>query len=30
VGKATIGELVAQHGGLVKDKGRGHTDMLIV
>jgi hypothetical protein len=30
VGKATVGELVAQHGGLVEDKGRGHTFMLIV
>ena len=30
VGKATVGELVAQHGRLVKDKGRGHTNMLIV
>jgi hypothetical protein len=30
VGKATVGELVAQYGGSVKDKGRGHTNMLIV
>ncbi len=26
----TVGELVAEHGGSVKDKGRGHTNMLIV